>query len=1645
MEGRENGVHRQSTRRILFVSAVLLFAAVALAVGAVAASSTTGGDAGLTATDNQEELTDTSNALSAETIQSVGPAPFTASLDNDVTIPHDAYTENEYGIVPEDTAVEEANDTVDVAITAQDLGGGEGDLTSFRFDVRYDPVKLDFNDNVDLVAGAISATDDDRDAFDYEEKTPGVITIDWYVEIGFDDVWDMLFDDDGPDDPYPEFADETLFTLEFEPSQFAEVGDTAEIDILAEQTNHPDENEPIVWSDMIGVFGSDEYDSDDIWWGSGEVEVIPESLEPAIEGADGTFTARSTGGYIDFGQHDDPGEDEETLATFPGLDEDEQILIEGDYRLDDGKWRAEPDDVDFPEIAAGDSNAPARVLVDEPFEGEIDVENESMTMDGVITISVNVLDEDFWFEFDTTSGESGELVGDADFDVDTETLDGDGTTTLVGNEFVVIEEEQENVDELRESANLERNGEWVADQPGENYLVYDFALEFEEFIGEESELVGSVVDETGQPIEGASVDIVDSQADDAVTGTDGSFALDGLDPETWDVRVNAEGYEPITETITFEPLETEERTFELTPGETNFEVDIQTDDQIAVGETLPIRATIENTDTGADEQTIQLSADGEAVASETVELGEDIEDNVTPDELPTTVDVDFEWTPEEEGEYELEVTSEDDSQTVSVDVVGADDIDIDAIMDVEVQTGSYVAFDEDSLADAEAEQILLPPQESGEEAFSFRAEIVDGEWSASPGDISFPDFEAIGYHAEPDVPLGLEGEVDQENDRMTLEGGFEVDIPDVGAVLEFDTVGTTGDSGAMSGSGSIDDETGSVVLVANEFVVPETGSDDIDSILEPPVPEGQNWLLLELELNIQDVDDVDLTSGDLVGVITDQEGEPVDGATVSVVDEPGDTSTDEDGAFELTDVSTGSQELVVSGDSIQEETVSVTIEEDETTTVDIEVEGGDAEFEITLEDDSAIAGDSVELVGVVDNVGNAPGSATAALAIGDRVSTNQNVELDADESGTVALEWGTNEADEGEYTATMVLEDETVEATVVIEEPIDDEDGPDAFIEMENTGDGYISFDETSESDAIEEGLPFPANEIIIEGEVYGDRWQATGVQFPTLDAGAAEAAVDATDFGGTIDTEAETLTISGDLAVDVLDFDGEPFEFDIDATTGESGVLAGSATIDDDGGSAVVVDNQYTVNDETGSAADGVLGLPLTEPGSAWIELSLDVALAEIEGDGPDTGTLEGTVIDESGEPIEDATVDVVDELDETTTESDGSYRFDRLDTGSYEILIEASGYADGSETVEIEVDETTEQSFELEAGVPELTYEVESSGASPGETVTATATVSNTGDGPATEDLTLVIGEEEWTETVTIDPGKEETVTAEWQTNEDDAGSYAASLRVDDEVIEESDQVVIEPEDEPESAVVIEGSGGYVAFSQGSEADAEDAGIDMPAFTIVADLDEETGEIEADPADVTFSEDLEEPQTGTPAAVSTPEGFEGTVDLETGEMQLDGTLEADIYELGESFAFDVSLRTGDSGALSGSASYDVDEETGSITLVDNEYDVAGTDEAAINQVLGLPSDSGESWLVLEATVDLTTADEADQAGGGDQNGSSDADGTDDEEEPDGETTFLTSLGLLGGIAGVGAATTLVLVNLMSRFVNVIDPDPGN
>lgn len=1602
---------------------------------------------------------------SPATDSTIGPDSQLAYSGN-ATWPPAAEDTVDYGLIPTDNELEMGDDsTVDVHVTAQDLGESDP-IHKLSFELEYDESEIELED-VTPTDGVIATTAQEDDALDIQETSePGsdivTVEVDWEgPDIGGEEILEQITGE-GEEVEFPAFDDNDLFRFTFSPGDDAEEGGFSSVSI-----GDRDATGAETFGIIDNILGTElfSYESDNIWAGEGVVEFVPESLEPSIDGAVGSFTATSSPeGYISFGEDGDPGK-EDAVAELPPIPDfdsyaDDEILIEADF-TEDGEWRAMPDDISFPDVPATDDDVPTTVTVLEPMEGHIDFDEGTMNFtSSTLEVENTALAGTAAFKFDLTESStegSGELSdGFGEFEVDTDTWEGDGDVSLVDNEFIVDEERQQEAgydyENIEENAQLvDDNGNWVADEVGANFLELNLDMQFEEFVGEESELEGVVEDNSGDPIDNASVDIVDDATSDVVTDADGSFSVDGFEPGEQEIRINAEGYEPSEQTIEFEPLETTEQDFVLVPGATEYNVNATpADEEIVEEDMLGVRVQVENEGTGSEEQEITLNVDGQEVDSKTIELGEDIEDDVTPDLLDHETDFTLEWEAEGEGDVELEVESDDSSDTAQVEVIDESDLDIDALLDGESEEGGYIGFEDDSASAAQEDGLLLPP--NGDEVSDQSGEpitvegLVSGDtWTST--DVDFPTLfvEDAELEAEVSAPLGLDGTYDHEADEMTIEGLLQVSVDGVGS-FEFEIEAVTDSSGDLTGEADLDEDGGDVVAVDNEFIADdETGDGVVDAAVGLPATDsGAQWLYLPFEFNAEEVDG-DLALGDLEGKVTDEDGDPIEDATVELGDEA-DTRSDEDGEYALENVDAGEYDATVEASGFEEVTTEVEIEDGETVTEDFELAAGEAEFELDLAGDSVNAGDVVEVEATVENIGEASGETEATIELADEEET-EDIELDGEDSESFSLTWETDEDDEGEYTAELTTDDESVGADVIVDEPLDDE-GADATFSASST-DGFILFTENEFVD--EEALALPTedggNAIEIDGLVEDGEWESTSVEFPDIEDEnlPLPASVDTPGLEGDIDLETGEMTADGTLEVDL---EGNGFDFEIGLTTDDSGELSGDASTDE----VLLVDNEYTVDGESGNPAiDGSLDLPADDPGENWLELELGLEITELDGDGLPTGTVEGTVEADDGASLEDVTVESGEE--ETTTDESGAYEIEVLADGD-EISFISDDHLDESVEVDVEEDETETEDVELATAAAEFETELGS------EEGLVFATVENVGDAEGETTVTLAADDEEIEEDIKLDAGERDSIELEVPEDDDveataTAGGEetAASLATNEDATDDEDET------DGDADVFAESTGGFMFTDDDTIGDLSDDEIEELLFEdedglafppvdheaaeewptgenpiqMVGEVDEDDGTWQA--TDVEFP-DLYVPSADLIADVEAP-NLGGEYDPENGVMTVEGEMDVDVLDSDAVLNFEIAATTEDSGALTGEM--DVDEEGGEAVFVDNEYVI--TEESGspiIDAALGIDEDGsadteGQNWMQLEMELEFDPDDaETDET--------ESASESDDDEEEAG--TFLTAFGQLVGFVGLLAGVVAMGIGVASRFIGAIDPD---
>lgn len=183
---------------------------------------------------------------------------------------------------------------------------------------------------------------------------------------------------------------------------------------------------------------------------------------------------------------------------------------------------------------------------------------------------------------------------------------------------------------------------------------------------------------------------------------------------------------------------------------------------------------------------------------------------------------------------------------------------------------------------------------------------------------------------------------------------------------------------------------------------------------------------------------------------------------------------------------------------------------------------------------------------------------------------------------------------------------------------------------------GFVGFARESRQKAKENGTTIPAaseteEAFELEGVLYDDgTWEAPEPTLPPLDTGVTEIEAELpAGLDGRFDLEAQVMTASGPVVV--IGRDGTEIDFEVNATSGESGDLTGDFAIEGETLVVTLVDNEYIVDDTTGyDVIDEDLGLPATDPGENYLEVGFELepdedlvdALLESGGEDESDGT---------------------------------------------------------------------------------------------------------------------------------------------------------------------------------------------------------------------------------------------------------------------------------------------------------------------------------------------------------------------------------------------------------------------------------------
>lgn len=1160
-------------------------------------------------------------------------------------------------------------------------------------------------------------------------------------------------------------------------------------------------------------------------------------------------------------------------------------------------------------------------------------------------------------------------------------------------------------------------------------------------------VTGTVITAVGSPFEDATVELVDENRQtigETTTGSDGVYEFTGVQAGEYGLIADGGDSGSQRATVTVEPGATTEQTLELSQAELDVTVgDVQTSE----GTPTEVTATLKNIGAARASETVSLSIGDLVSTNQQVEIDPGESQQLT-----------LEVTPSASGEFPIVATVGEQRAEGTLTVAGGGVV---ATFRAEAVGDSYVSFGKSDKESATGDATRFPDanEVSGDEVLYIEGEILEGgTWRST--DLNFPNLKKSGLDISVKNRSQLTGTIDPASGTMSVDADFLTTIlVDGDPNFKFGIEADAGESNALSGSAEFDRNTldlddderfdASVSLVDNDFVVDdETGNAFADKSLSlPSTTPSNNWFKLNLDMQIREGNP---GGGTVTGTVTDADGNPVENASVQAGGQ--DTRTDAQGQYSLSDVTAGEVTVTAAAPEYEEASADITVTEDSTTEQDLELTPGSPEYKLAVDAAGVTEGETITVTGAVANVGTATGTADARLTVVGTATKAETFELGPQDDAAITDEIKTSVGDAGEYTVILRVEDKTTETTVTVD-PAKDEDettgtGTAATFRATSTG-GFISFDESTLDSARKNGIGFPdgseGEPVVIEGEIFADgTWESTNIEFPVLNTAEDGSGFDAQatfpdGLEGEFDPETGRMTAEGTLKIK-LALTGDTFQFDIAMTTATSNGGASSNGLEGSfsAGEPVevsLVDNEYTVDTTTSSdLLNTRLGLPITEPGLAWLELGLSMDITT----GPsETGTVTGTVTDESGQPVAGATVAVQSER--TTTDSDGSYELSRVSAGTQTVGVEAQGYEATTREVTVEPGSTTRSDFLLTARAPNFEASLSAPRTTAGSAVTVTGTVENTG-GPGREEVTITVGEQTTTEMVELGPGESATVEFEFQTEA--AGEYSASMAVGDQTEAARTNVVVDSQDDSSGSgdaagFVATSRGGFTSFTESSESSArENAGVTYPSadegtpIEIGATIDGNTWSASA--GNISFPTLTTQ---GLEVQVSAPNGLEGTIDRESGEMTATGTLKVEIGD-GNSFTFQFDATSEDSGALSGNANFDGDPST--VTLVDNEFTVSETTgEAIIDQQLGLPTETpGENWFELELALDFVASDNVSSAG---------SNTTDQPDKPDDDGgSMFTTLGLAGGVAGLGLAGGFVLLVLARRLISMLDPDPN-
>lgn len=474
---------------------------------------------------------------------------------------------------------------------------------------------------------------------------------------------------------------------------------------------------------------------------------------------------------------------------------------------------------------------------------------------------------------------------------------------------------------------------------------------------------------------------------------------------------------------------------------------------------------------------------------------------------------------------------------------------------------------------------------------------------------------------------------------------------------------------------------------------------------------------------------------------------------------------------------------------------------------------GTAQFDVTLDatNSPVVEGDALTVNATIENTGDAGGTQTIDLLIGDSVEDSRTLTLDQNGSQQVSLQWQTDPGDAGTYQTSVASEDAFDGTNVIVEEPeppsfdvtIDSTNSPisegerlNVTAQIENSGD--VSDTQTLElriGDIIQD-----ARSVSLAGGT------STNLTFDWEtelgDAGAYNATVSSENDTALTDVSVRERD-PANFAVDINTTNGPVLEgemFRVTATVYNTGSLADTQSVDL-GIDGTVVDSRMvtleqgdsetitlewntTLGDaglhsaEVASAndsdwsnatvlAEGALHLSINSTNSPVVEGDELQVTATVLNTG-DTETSQSVTLNIGEETVDTTNISLPGGASESVTLT---WQTEAGDRGEYDAQVATD---DDSDSVAVSV--VTDAWFDV-------SIRSTNDPISPREELFVTARVTNTGGVSGAQTVTLVgDGAERDSQNLTLEPNESQEITLSWVTENADPGDYEIEIASQD-----------------------------------------------------------------------------------------------------------------------------------------------------------------------------------------------------------------------------------------------------------------------